>query len=262
MRLNRGSKLLDDLWDSSKSMTDEDLFYFDGIYWVEMATGVIPNLPHWRKYISNIEDMLAVNDNLVSGYNVIFRDSVGFPGKTFGKFGVRLYHYGKDRDEKLYLGLLLEYDNGRFKDYIRLISPDLFLGRFYIVIPGREVFMGYFWLYKTKEYRRSSLVVFRGTTNSDTLVIEDEAVGTPLIDLGQKVAMERNALRNEIYNDTIAKDLAILEEEARDINIVDDKEEKTDPDEIEVDLWEESTDAEGGVRKSQEDDLDDGWVAE
>lgn len=188
MRLNRSSNLLEEVWNSSISMTDDDLFYFDGMYWVEMATGIIPNLPNWRKYISNTEDMLPVDDNKVSGYNAIFRNGIGFPGKTFGKFGVRLYHYGKDTDDKLYLGLLLVYNNGLFKDYLRQITPDLFLGKFYMVWRKREIFMGYFWLYAAKRYRRS--IGFRGMDDVDITI--DEAKDINIMDD-----------REEEYSDTI-----------------------------------------------------------
>lgn len=149
MNIFRGSKLLDDLWDSSINMTDRDLSLFDGIYWVEMATGIIPQLPNWRKYISNT-GIPSVDDNQITGYNVILKKGYGFPGKIFGDFRVRLYRYG------LHTGLVLVYNNGFFKDYLKPIAPDLFLGKFYLVLRGREVFMGYFWLYATEPYRSGS----------------------------------------------------------------------------------------------------------
>ena len=188
MRLSRGSKLLDELWDSSVDMKDWDLTNFDGMYSVEMATGIIPNLPNWRKWINNPENMLTIDGSKVSGYNKYYTSGV------FGDFGVRLHHYGKDGDEKLYTGLLLEYDNGRFKDYMRLIRPHLFLGKFCLVLMGKEIFMGYFWLSATEPRRVSrndayirlkaladvarsgGVPIFKGIETEDVLVIADEAV--------------------------------------------------------------------------------------
>lgn len=201
MRLGRSSRLLGDLWDSSISMTDRDLKDFDGIYRVEMATGVIPQLPNWRKYISNTRDMLPVDDSQVSGYNVIFKNGVGFPGRTFGNFGVRLYHYSPPQREGLYTGLVLVYNNGLFRDYLRKIALDLFLGKFYLAFGGRAIFMGYFWLYATEPYRRDRGKVYKddyfradldtddqgyGFGNDDTNIMydADEAWRIPLTEIG------------------------------------------------------------------------------
>lgn len=249
MRLNRSSKLLDELWDSSVNMVDRDLSAFDGMYRVEMATGIIPNLPNWRKYISNTEDMLPVDDNQVSGYNCYFRVGV------FGDFGVRLYHYGKDGDDKLYLGLLLEYNNGLFKDYMRLIRSDLFLGRFYIVILGREVFMGYFWLYKAKEYRRDKGKLYKDDYFRSDLDTDDQGYGFGNEDIN---IMDDVDDIGEIYLDTIK--IEPLTEKRKQELLEPEPILETDPDEIEVDLWEETVSAEEEVRISQEDGLEDGWV--
>lgn len=232
MRLGRNSQMLDGLWDSSSDMKDWDLYNFDGMYRVEMATGIIPNLPNWRKYIGNTGDMLRIDDSQVSGYNCYFRSGV------FGQFGVRIYHYSLPHSGDLYTGLLLEYDNGLFKDYIRLIRPHLFLGRFYVVLRDREIFMGYFWLYATEPYRKAKPPIFGGLT-SDVESVVDGTKGISFLDLGTRTEIKMESIRSEIHHKTMAEDLAIIEEEV---------EKTTKPDTKSDD--------------KEKDDLGDGWVEE
>lgn len=132
MRLRKNTIIYDELW---KNGATPDMTEIKGIFYVEVCSGIIPNLPRWRKEIFE-EEIFGVR----CGKNIFGRRDT-----VFGSFKASIQlSYTRDDDTKV---LMLEYDDGNILDYLVEIRRGLYLGKFY----WRKRFYAYFWLYQSAD---------------------------------------------------------------------------------------------------------------
>lgn len=116
---------------------------YGGEYAVDMRTGFIPSLlpfHHRKRYF--------IENGVLKSYNVLFKNFI------FGHFtmekgqangfipnDVLVFNYNQKQNSFIFRPI---------RDHVRLIEPDVYLGRLNYTLFGRLVFIGYFTLIKIK----------------------------------------------------------------------------------------------------------------
>ena len=132
MKLPRGSRSLAQVFASASL---PDMSALQGEYLVDMLT-VWPSL----KRFSHRKVMYRENE-VVKGHNVLFR-------RVWGHF---FLEEGVCRELDSGRAVVINYNRPensfpvrRIRDYIRWVGDNLYIGRFYYMLPGRMQFLGYF----------------------------------------------------------------------------------------------------------------------
>jgi hypothetical protein len=129
MRLKKNTTVYDELW---KNGSTPDIEKMKGIFHVEVCSGLMMNLPRWRKeFDETIIQFARRGKNMFGRRDTVFGFFRSFIQPTYTRSDVMEV-------------LMLEYDSLKIIDYIVEICPGLYLGQFY----WRKKFQAYFWLYQ------------------------------------------------------------------------------------------------------------------
>ncbi len=113
---------------------------FDGEYWVNMLTGMIPNF----RWAGHRKRFFIKSDTHIGQNLVLLNNSFGYftveqgQCEELGGVGVVILNYGNKNN----------FLTRSVMDKIRKIEPGLYLGRYYKVTDNRVKFNGYFSLNK------------------------------------------------------------------------------------------------------------------
>ncbi len=140
MKFPRNNKKLTEIFKNAEDVSIND---FKGEYWVEMLTGIIPNLKNVFKH----RKRFFTQDNTTAGYNMFFKNYI------FGHFSIE---EGTELDVPV---IILNYNQKqnscifrRIKDKVRCIEKDkVYLGRLTYNLFGKFRFVGYFTLTKIND---------------------------------------------------------------------------------------------------------------